>query len=52
MNRYETSEWVELVEIQNSDRFVNQDILTITGFMDHTEFLAHLYRYKILAAGK
>ena len=46
MNRYKTDLWVELVALQNARP--NQDILTITGFMDDDEFLAHVQRYRNL----
>ena len=44
MDRYETPEWAELVKLQN--KWPSQDILTITGFMNHQEFLEHLKRWK------
>lgn len=44
MSRYDTQEWKELVKIQNTMPHV--DILTITGFMNNEQFLAHLKRYQ------
>ena len=44
MSRYDTAEWKELVSLQN--RMPQQDILSITGFMDHKEFIEHLERYR------
>lgn len=35
-----------LVRIQNTPRAVNQDILTITGFMSDEQVAAHLARYE------
>lgn len=46
MNRYETKEWKELVEIQNSPQYEMIDIITITGFMNNEEFLKHVQRYR------
>ncbi len=40
MERYETKEWKELEKIQNANDHV--DILTITGFMNHEQFLKHV----------
>jgi len=45
-SRYETIEWKELERIQNSPRYQNVDILTITGFMDGEQFKAHVERYR------
>jgi len=45
MARYETKEWEELVDIQNT-YYPNTDILTITGFMNDQQFLEHLKDYK------
>lgn len=50
MNRYDTAEWQELVSIQNS--MTDKDILTITGFMNDAQFIAHLERYRELASTK
>ena len=44
MSRYKSEEWKELVSLQN--KIPQQDILTITGFMDHKEFIQHLERYR------
>jgi hypothetical protein len=44
MNRYDTPEWKELVSIQNTMPHV--DILSITGFMNHEQFIAHLNSYR------
>lgn len=52
MKRYETKEWAELVEIQNAYYADTQDILTITGFMNDEQFLAHLEDYRKRVAGK
>lgn len=40
MNRYESKEFKELVSIQN--QMTQTDIITITGFMNDEQFLAHL----------
>lgn len=45
MNRYLTPEWKALCEAQNSPKYSMIDILTITGFMDDTQFLVHVARY-------
>jgi hypothetical protein len=45
MNRYETPEWKALQNAQNAPENANIDILTITGFMNHEQFLAHVARY-------
>lgn len=45
MNRYETPEWKALAKAQNAPENANIDILTITGFMNHEQFLAHVARY-------
>ena len=45
MNRYDTPEWKALQNAQNAPENVNIDILTITGFMNHEQFLAHVARY-------
>ncbi len=45
--RYSSPEWKELERIQNSPRYQNVDILTITGFMDDEQFKAHVERYRI-----
>jgi hypothetical protein len=50
MNRHSTPEWKELVNLQN--RMPEQDILTITGFMDHEQFINHLNRYRDLLESK
>jgi hypothetical protein len=49
--RYTTKDWTDLVTIQNH-HFINQDILTITGFMDDSELAEHVQRYRELAAEK
>jgi hypothetical protein len=46
MNRYDTKEWAELVEIQNAYYVGIADILSITGFMNDEQFLKHLEDYK------
>ena len=38
-----------LVRIQNTGDFVNQDIVTITGFMTDEEMERHVERYETLA---
>jgi hypothetical protein len=48
MNRYDTAEWKELVSIQNA-MVTPIDILTITGFMNHEQFIQHLEYYRIHA---
>ena len=48
MSRFESKEWAELECLQNS-HFSNIDILTITGFMDDEQFLAHVERYRVRA---
>jgi hypothetical protein len=45
MSRYQTVEWAALVAAQNSERYSMVDILTITGFMNDEQFLAHVVRY-------
>jgi len=50
MNRYDTPEWKELVSLQN--RMTHVDILTITGFMDHDQFINHLNYYRDLLESK
>ena len=53
MTRYQSAEWARLVDAQNTMALSGsqQDILTITGFMAHSEFLAHVTRYAPLADG-
>ena len=46
MNRYDTPEWKELEDIQNRYFADTQDILSITGFMNHEQFIAHLNDYR------
>ncbi len=48
MNRYDTAEWKELVSIQNA-MVTPIDILTITGFMNHEQFIQHLEYYRVYA---
>ena len=48
MSRYDTAEWKELVSIQNS-MVTPIDILTITGFMNHEQFIRHLEHYRAIA---
>ncbi len=43
--RWNSDEWKTLTTIQNT-WFPNQDIMTITGFMNHDQFLEHVARYK------
>lgn len=45
-SRYDSQEWKLLESIQNSPRYQNVDILTITGFMDDEQFKAHVERYR------
>tara|TARA_R110000803_G_scaffold112424_3_gene180787 strand:- start:823 stop:966 length:144 start_codon:yes stop_codon:yes gene_type:complete len=45
MNRYQTAEWKALVTAQNSQQYSMIDIITITGFMNDEQFLAHVARY-------
>ena len=40
MNRYDTPEWLILVEIQNENE--NVDLLTITGFMKDDAFKVYV----------
>jgi hypothetical protein len=47
MSRYDTAEWKELVAIQNGMDHI--DILTITGFMNHEQFIQHLEYYRVYA---
>lgn len=42
--RYESPEFAELIKIQNTMTHV--DIVTITGFMNHEQFIQHLERYR------
>ena len=46
--RWSSDEWKTLTSIQNT-WFPNQDIMTITRFMDHDQFIAHVERYKLYA---
>lgn len=50
MSRYDTKEFKELVQIQNTMTHI--DIITITGFMNDTQFKQHVERYKQIAANK
>ena len=43
--RWSSDEWKTLTMIQNT-WFPNQDIMTITHFQDHDQFIAHVERYK------
>jgi len=43
--RWSSDEWKTLTSIQNT-WFSNQDIMTITHFQDHDQFIAHVERYK------
>ena len=47
-SRYQTKEFKRLVQIQNAMALsgCGVDIITITGFMDDKEFLAHLAHYE------
>jgi hypothetical protein len=45
--RYSSPEWKELERIQNLPCYWNQDIMTITAFMDDEQFKAHVERYRI-----
>lgn len=47
MNRYETPEWLALVEAQNTPKNENTDILTITAFMNEEQFKEHVKRYTV-----
>ena len=47
--RYSTVEFKRLIQIQNAIAFSKagqQDIITITGFMNDAEFVAHVARYE------
>ena len=44
MSRYQTPEFKELVQIQNTMQHI--DILTITGFMNDEQFKRHLETYR------
>lgn len=44
VNRYDSPEWKELVAIQNM--LPQTDILTITAFMDDSQFINHLNHNK------
>jgi hypothetical protein len=52
MSRYDTKEFKELVQLQNTMTHI--DIITITGFMDdaHNTLKQHVERYKQIAANK
>jgi hypothetical protein len=50
-NRNETKEMGDLIAIQN-EFYPNQDIMTITGFMNDDQFKIHVNRYKVLAYNK
>tara|TARA_R100000656_G_scaffold3277_1_gene4994 strand:+ start:284 stop:520 length:237 start_codon:yes stop_codon:yes gene_type:complete len=43
--RWSSDEWKTLTMLQNT-WFPNQDIMTITGFMNHDQFIDHVERYK------
>jgi|TARA_Y100000034_G_C6652227_1_gene285535 hypothetical protein len=43
--RWSSQEWKDLTRIQNRF-FSNQDIMTITGFMNHDQFIDHVARYR------
>ena len=43
--RWSSDEWKTLTSIQNT-WFPNQDIKSITGMMNHDQFIAHVERYK------
>ena len=43
--RWASDEWETLKSIQNT-WFSNQDIMTITDFMNHDQFLDHVARYR------
>ena len=43
--RWSSDEWKTLTSIQNT-WFPNQDIMTITGFMNHDQFIDHVERYR------
>ena len=45
MNRYDTNIWKALTNIQNSEKHCNHDIMTITGFMNDNELIAHVNSY-------
>lgn len=45
--RYDSPEFAELASIQNTMTHV--DIITITGFMNHEQFIKHLETYRALA---
>lgn len=51
INRNETQEMKDLIKIQN-EFYPNQDIMTITGFMNHEQFKTHVNRYKVSAYNK
>jgi hypothetical protein len=43
--RWSTQEWKDLTRIQNRF-FSNQDIMTITYFMNNDQFMDHVVRYR------
>jgi len=45
MDRYKSKEWKILESLQNNYD-PNQDILTITGMLDHEQFIDHVNRIK------
>jgi hypothetical protein len=51
MTRYATADFKELIRIQNA-HYPHVDIVTITGFMDDIQFLAHVARYRAEVAAK
>jgi hypothetical protein len=43
--RWSSQEWKDLTRIQNRF-FSNQDIMTITAFMNNDQFIDHVVRYR------
>ena len=43
--RWSSQEWKDLTSIQNR-WYGHQDIMTITGFMNHDQFIDHVERYR------
>ena len=43
--RWQSQDWKDLTSIQNK-WYANQDIMTITGMMNHDQFIDHVERYR------
>ena len=43
--RWQSQDWKDLTSIQNK-WYAHQDIMTITGMMNHDQFIDHVERYR------